>query len=157
MDQRAPTAPECQENNPHQTWDTFNYWDKSPRHESPKEKISIRLDADVLRWFRQRPGYTSCINRVLREFMVEHATPNGQAAKQLQRRVWPTPPGFTAEEWRLLLGPMCPKVSVNARFDADVVKWAKAQGRFYTRFMNDTLRRAMVLAQRQKSGLHTPT
>lgn len=36
----------------------------------PKEKISLRLDADVLRWFRgQGPRYQSRINAVLRAYM----------------------------------------------------------------------------------------
>jgi uncharacterized protein (DUF4415 family) len=36
----------------------------------PKEKISLRLDADVLRWFRaQGPRYQTRINAVLRAYM----------------------------------------------------------------------------------------
>jgi len=36
----------------------------------PKEAISIRVDRDVLAWFRkQGPGYQSRMNAVLRSFM----------------------------------------------------------------------------------------
>lgn len=39
----------------------------------PKETITIRLDADVLAWFRQRaPGYQTRINAVLRSYMQAH-------------------------------------------------------------------------------------
>lgn len=39
----------------------------------PKEAISIRIDADVLAWFRaQGEGYQSMINGVLRSY-VDHA------------------------------------------------------------------------------------
>ncbi len=38
----------------------------------PKEKISLRLDADVLRWFRSLgPGYQTRMNAVLRAY-CEH-------------------------------------------------------------------------------------
>jgi len=38
----------------------------------PKEPISIRLDADILEFFRKDgPGYQSRINAVLRHFMQE--------------------------------------------------------------------------------------
>ena len=46
-----------------------------------KETITIRLDADVLAWFRHRGrGYQTRINRVLRLFV------QGQAAGQNRRR-----------------------------------------------------------------------
>ncbi|HEY0971252.1 MAG TPA: BrnA antitoxin family protein [Gemmatimonadales bacterium] len=36
----------------------------------PKQAISLRVDADVLRWFRaQGPRYQSRMNRVLRAYM----------------------------------------------------------------------------------------
>ena len=39
----------------------------------PKEAISIRIDADVLEWFRaQGDGYQSMMNAVLRSY-VDHA------------------------------------------------------------------------------------
>ena len=35
-----------------------------------KKPVTIRLDADVLEWFRsQGPGYQTRINRLLRQFM----------------------------------------------------------------------------------------
>lgn len=46
-----------------------------------KETITIRLDADVLAWFRRRGrGYQTRINRVLRLFV------QGQAARPARRR-----------------------------------------------------------------------
>ncbi len=39
----------------------------------PKEQITLRLDADVLEWFRARgPGYQTQINALLRAYMNEH-------------------------------------------------------------------------------------
>ena len=39
----------------------------------PKETITIRLDADVLEWFRNRgKGYQTRINAVLRSYMQAH-------------------------------------------------------------------------------------
>lgn len=39
----------------------------------PKETITIRLDADVLAWFRQQArGYQTRINAVLRSYMQAH-------------------------------------------------------------------------------------
>jgi uncharacterized protein (DUF4415 family) len=35
----------------------------------PKEIVTIRLDADLLRWFRQHPGYQTRINAILRAYM----------------------------------------------------------------------------------------
>jgi uncharacterized protein (DUF4415 family) len=41
-----------------------------------KQQITLRLDADVLDWFRRRPergeGYQTGINRALREYMAQH-------------------------------------------------------------------------------------
>ena len=36
---------------------------------TPKEIVTIRLDADLLRWFRQHPGYQTRINAILRSYM----------------------------------------------------------------------------------------
>ena len=36
---------------------------------TPKEIVTIRLDADLLRWFRQHPGYQTRINAILRAYM----------------------------------------------------------------------------------------
>ncbi len=36
---------------------------------APKEIVTMRLDADLLRWFRQHPGYQTRINAILRAYM----------------------------------------------------------------------------------------
>jgi uncharacterized protein (DUF4415 family) len=39
----------------------------------PKQQITLRLDADVLEWFRTRgAGYQTQINALLRAYMNEH-------------------------------------------------------------------------------------
>jgi uncharacterized protein (DUF4415 family) len=39
-----------------------------------KKVITIRLDADVIAWFKGRDGrYQAAVNRALREYMVGHA------------------------------------------------------------------------------------
>jgi uncharacterized protein (DUF4415 family) len=42
-----------------------------------KQQITLRLDADVLDWFRRGPkdeeGYQTRINRALREYVAQHA------------------------------------------------------------------------------------
>jgi uncharacterized protein (DUF4415 family) len=39
---------------------------------TPKKLLSLRIDADVVDWFKQRgPGYQSRINAVLRTFMQQ--------------------------------------------------------------------------------------
>jgi len=35
----------------------------------PKQIVTMRLDADLLRWFRQQPGYQTRINAILRAYM----------------------------------------------------------------------------------------
>ena len=45
-----------------------------------KEVITIRLDADLLAWFRQQPGYQTRINAILRTFMKAHAHKKDQHA-----------------------------------------------------------------------------
>jgi uncharacterized protein (DUF4415 family) len=35
----------------------------------PKTIVTMRLDADLLRWFRQHPGYQTRINAILRAYM----------------------------------------------------------------------------------------
>ena len=37
-----------------------------------KEIVTIRLDADLLRWFRQQRGYQTRINAILRSYMAAH-------------------------------------------------------------------------------------
>ena len=39
---------------------------------TPKEIVTIRLDADLLRWFRREPGYQTRINAILRAYMQAH-------------------------------------------------------------------------------------
>lgn len=42
-----------------------------------KQQITLRLDADVIAWFKSRvpraEGYQTDINRVLREYVMQHA------------------------------------------------------------------------------------
>jgi uncharacterized protein (DUF4415 family) len=38
----------------------------------PKEIVTMRLDADLLRWLRQQPGYQTRINAILRAYMHGH-------------------------------------------------------------------------------------
>jgi uncharacterized protein (DUF4415 family) len=38
-----------------------------------KQVVTMRLDADLLRWFRQQKGYQTRINAVLRAYMAAHA------------------------------------------------------------------------------------
>ena len=39
-----------------------------------KEVVTIRLDADLLAWFRQQRGYQTRINAILRSYMKAHAS-----------------------------------------------------------------------------------
>jgi len=39
---------------------------------TPKEIVTIRLDADLLRWFRRERGYQTRINAILRAYMQAH-------------------------------------------------------------------------------------
>jgi uncharacterized protein (DUF4415 family) len=41
---------------------------------TPKEIVTMRLDADLLRWFRQHPGYQTRINAILRAYMQAHVS-----------------------------------------------------------------------------------
>jgi len=38
----------------------------------PKEIVTMRLDADLLRWFREQRGYQTRINAILRAYMNAH-------------------------------------------------------------------------------------
>ena len=43
-----------------------------------KQPVSIRLDADVLTWFKAREEkYQTAVNRVLRDYMRAHSQPQG--------------------------------------------------------------------------------
>lgn len=48
-----------------------DFWDEAVLvYPEPKEPISLRVDRDVLSWFRdQGPGYQTRMNAVLRSFM----------------------------------------------------------------------------------------
>ncbi|MGD0271611.1 MAG: BrnA antitoxin family protein [Candidatus Sulfotelmatobacter sp.] len=39
---------------------------------APKEIVTMRLDADLLRWLRQLRGYQTRINAILRAYMQAH-------------------------------------------------------------------------------------
>jgi uncharacterized protein (DUF4415 family) len=39
---------------------------------TPKEAVTMRLDADLLRWFRRDRGYQTRINAILRAYMQAH-------------------------------------------------------------------------------------
>lgn len=65
-----------------QDWDAASVWDPPP-----KTAISIRLDDDVLDFFRSLgPGYQSRMNAVLRAFMLRAKARNAASAKPRKRR-----------------------------------------------------------------------
>lgn len=51
-----------------------NFWLNAkvvmPQH---KEVVTIRLDADLLAWFRQEKGYQTKISAILRAYRLSHA------------------------------------------------------------------------------------
>lgn len=50
-----------------------NFWKKARVvMPSPKQTITIRLDADLLKWLRSQPSYQTRINAVLRTYMQAH-------------------------------------------------------------------------------------
>jgi uncharacterized protein (DUF4415 family) len=55
-----------------------------------KTVVTIRLDADVVAWFKQRDTrYQTAVNRVLREYMAGHAAPRkrGRTVTPAQARL----------------------------------------------------------------------
>jgi uncharacterized protein (DUF4415 family) len=54
----------------------------------PKQAVSLRIDSDVLRWFRDSgPGYQSRMNAVLREYASAHGAPVvGRSARTPRRK-----------------------------------------------------------------------
>ena len=54
----------------------LDFWDEARVVEpAGKQPISLRIDEDVLAWFRaQGPRYQSRMNAVLRSFMTRHAS-----------------------------------------------------------------------------------
>jgi len=50
-----------------------DFWKKAEVvHPKPKQPITVRLDADLLEWFRQQSGYQTRINAILRAYMKAH-------------------------------------------------------------------------------------
>ena len=43
----------------------------------PKETVTMRLDADLLAWFRTERGYQTRINAILRSYMAAHTGGGG--------------------------------------------------------------------------------
>ncbi len=41
-----------------------------------KQVVTMRIDADVLEWFRRQPGYQTRINAILRFYMKAHKNNN---------------------------------------------------------------------------------
>ena len=58
-----------------------DFWDEATVVEpAPKQPISLRVDADVLRWFKtQGPRYQSRINAVLRAYMAQRRSSRRKA------------------------------------------------------------------------------
>jgi uncharacterized protein (DUF4415 family) len=58
-----------------------------------KTRITIRLDDDVLNWFREQVAiagggnYQTQINEVLRQYIQENRQPNGESLEEILRRV----------------------------------------------------------------------
>ncbi len=72
-------------------WDGLEYSDARPRH---KTRVTIRLDSDMVRWFRNTgPGYGARINSVLRIYWTSlmagyiSAYPMEDTTPRLLRRV----------------------------------------------------------------------
>ena len=45
-----------------------------------KTVVTMRLDADLLAWFRQQRGYQTRINAILRAYMKAHASEHGESS-----------------------------------------------------------------------------
>jgi uncharacterized protein (DUF4415 family) len=44
-----------------------------PLYRPIKKSVTLRIDADVLEWFRSRgPGYQTAINRILRSYFADN-------------------------------------------------------------------------------------
>jgi uncharacterized protein (DUF4415 family) len=54
---------------------------RNPYYRPVKQQLTLRLDADVVAWFRARAkegrGYQTSINRALREYVERHAKKHG--------------------------------------------------------------------------------
>ncbi len=57
----------------------------------PKQAISLRVDPDVLGWFRnQGPGYQSRMNAVLRQYAQAHGAPVASRSARAPRKACKT-------------------------------------------------------------------
>lgn len=64
IDLTDPDAPEATE------WNTAQ---RGKFYRPVKQQVTLRLDEDVLQWFKKQPGhYQSRINEVCREYMQQH-------------------------------------------------------------------------------------
>ena len=46
---------------------------------SPKERLSLLLDSDIVEWYRKQGGYQARINALLRDYMKEHLRASGSS------------------------------------------------------------------------------
>lgn len=50
-----------------------DFFERAELHVPPKQAVTMRLDADVLSWFKEQgQGYQTRINKLLRAYMVAH-------------------------------------------------------------------------------------
>ena len=55
-------------------------------HVQGAQPVTIRLDADVIAWFKQTaPQYQTAVNKVLRDYMEQHAA-NDAAPQQAKKK-----------------------------------------------------------------------
>ena len=47
-------------------------WQRNPYFKPIKKLVSLRMDADVLAWFKKQPKYTYLINTICRAYMDAH-------------------------------------------------------------------------------------
>jgi uncharacterized protein (DUF4415 family) len=66
---------------------TPEFW-KNARVVYPKGKhpITLRLDSDILTWFRLKKGYQTEINAILRTYMQAHRGKRGAGSRRRARR-----------------------------------------------------------------------
>jgi uncharacterized protein (DUF4415 family) len=64
------------------------FWDKGELVvPAPKRAISLRVDEDVLEWFRKTgPRYQTRMNAVLRSYMAHTRKPAAEPERKRQRR-----------------------------------------------------------------------
>ena len=52
-----------------------------------KQPVTIRLDADVIAWFKETaPQYQTAVNKVLRDYMERHAANDADSQQKTRRR-----------------------------------------------------------------------